>query len=37
MFHSVPGVPRAKMERFACMVAQTRASLNVVKEEFGVR
>ncbi|MDB5087639.1 MAG: hypothetical protein JWR09_1633 [Mucilaginibacter sp.] len=42
MFHSVPGVPRVKMERFADVAAQTSASpplklrLHAVGEGFGV-
>jgi hypothetical protein len=43
MFHSVPGVPRVKMERFAGVDTQTCASphlklrLHAVGDGFGVR
>jgi len=37
VFHSVPSVPRVKMERFAGLDAQTYASLNAVGEGLEVR
>jgi len=37
MFHSVPGVPRAKMERFAGVDTKLALPLTAVGEGFAVR